>query len=193
MRDRPLPPKPILIPEAAECVFRGELFDVYQWPQTQFDGTVETYEMLKRPDTVYIVAIDGDEIIVVDEEQANGDVRTGKIPGGRVDDSDESILAAAKRELLEETGLEFQDWHLLMISQPEPKIEWFKYVFVAQHKIAEHKPKHDGGERISVRRADFAIMKQKPLWGFRQGEVIFHGESLDEFIRGVEKGARAQS
>lgn len=34
-----IPENAKLIPAEAECKFRGELFDVYQWPQEMFDGS----------------------------------------------------------------------------------------------------------------------------------------------------------
>ena len=38
------------IPINAKKVFQGIIFDVYQWEQKLFDGTVATFEKLKRPD-----------------------------------------------------------------------------------------------------------------------------------------------
>ncbi len=46
MTKRTLPKNAILIPDHATCVFRGMLFDVYQWQQEMFDGSIETFEML---------------------------------------------------------------------------------------------------------------------------------------------------
>ena len=40
-----------LIPPEADCVFRGEIYEVHQWPQKMPDGSVKTFEMLRRPDT----------------------------------------------------------------------------------------------------------------------------------------------
>ena len=54
-----------LIPEEAKKVFQGEIFAVYQWPQEMFDGSFATFEMLRRADTVKILA-------VVTEEEARG-------------------------------------------------------------------------------------------------------------------------
>ena len=57
MTKRTLPDTAILIPDHATCVFHGALFDVYQWQQEMFDGTYETFEMLRRPDTIAVIAI----------------------------------------------------------------------------------------------------------------------------------------
>ena len=89
-----------LIPSNAERVFEGKIFDVYQWRQEMFDGSFATYENLRRPDTVLVIAIDDGKIIINDSNQPHRG-RKYELPGGRVDAKDESILAAAKREMLE--------------------------------------------------------------------------------------------
>lgn len=156
MTERTLPPNAILIPDNAECVFRGVIFDVYQWQQEMFDGSMQTYEMLRRPDSVTVIAIDeNNEIITLTEEQPGGIRREHYIPGGRVDPEDETVLDAAKREFKEETGMEFADWRLLEVVQPEPKIEWFVHVFVARHQVGWTEPKHDVGERITIGRSSY--------------------------------------
>jgi len=155
-----LPKNAILIPESAELVFKGEIFDVYQWQQELYDGTFETFEMLKRPDTVTVIAVDGDEIIVLDEEQPNGIIRRDSLPGGRVDPGEEPV-EAIKRELEEETGCVFNDWKLLSVVQPEKKLEWFKYLYVAFNKTGQFDTKHGAGEKIQVKRISFEGFKSK--------------------------------
>ena len=48
MTERTLPAGAHLIPPEAKCVFRGKIFDVYQWPQRLYDGSTATFEMLRR-------------------------------------------------------------------------------------------------------------------------------------------------
>lgn len=38
------------IPPNAQRVFSGKIFDVYQWPQPLFDGSIATFEVAKRLD-----------------------------------------------------------------------------------------------------------------------------------------------
>ncbi len=156
MTERILPDKAYLIPESADRVFEGEIFDVYQWQQQLFDGNYATYEMLKRPDTVYVVAVDDEgKVIVCDEEQAGGIFRKNHLPAGRVDPEDESVLAAAQRELLEETGWTYRDWKLLEVTQPEIKIEWFVYFFLAQNPVNQIEQNLDAGEKIYPKAISF--------------------------------------
>lgn len=138
-----------MIPPNAKLVFKGVIFDVYQWEQTMFDGSVEIFEKLKRPDTVDVIAVINDKILVLDEIQPHSTAAYQCLPGGRVDPG-EDALTAAKRELLEETGYASDDWELLRERSPIGKIEWVMHSYVARNckKIAEQDL--DAGEKISV-------------------------------------------
>lgn len=106
--------------------------------------------MLRRPDTVMIIALDPDgNVLVNDEQQPGGIVRKNHLPVGRVDPSDESVLAAAQRELREETGYVFADWELLDVVQLDKKMEWFTYLFLAQNALRRMTQNLDVGEDIT--------------------------------------------
>ena len=153
-KNKLIPTNAHLIPEDAKKVFKGEIFEIYQWSQKLFDGTFATFEMARRPDTVVIIPIVGEEIVVIKQLQPGWKETKTTLPGGRVDDF-ESPLDAAKRETLEETGLLFDDWKLIYCEQPEEKIEWFIYVFVANGKVNEKLAHNDGGEQIEVSKLAF--------------------------------------
>lgn len=164
-----------LIPTEANKVFEGEIFDVYQWPQKMFDGSSATFEMLRRPDTVTIIPIVGDKILIIEDDQPH----TGKkmsFPGGRVDKTDISTLEAAKREIKEETGYEFNDWKLVNVTQPHSKLEWFIYFYIAwdSRKVAESHL--DAGERITSNFLQFEEAKE-----FVVTKSGYLGESMDVF------------
>lgn len=138
-----------LIPKNAAIVFHGKIYDVYQWPQKLFNGDTKTFEMLKRPDTVNIIAIK-DGKIVIQKQQQPGSSEFYSFPGGRHDDPNETELTAAKRELLEETGMTFKNYKLINITQPMSKIEWFIYTFLATDFIDQTEQNLDAGEKISM-------------------------------------------
>ena len=153
-----LPSNAILLPDNAERVFDGQIFDVYQWPQQLFDGSMATFEMLKRPDTVQVIAIQGDNLLLINNVQpGRGDKLS--FPGGRVDEEDESWLKAAQRELLEETGLSFAEWRLIWVQQPAPKIEWFTPFYLATQLISESEASPDAGEKITLKWMSFDEVK----------------------------------
>jgi ADP-ribose pyrophosphatase len=144
-----------LIPDQAQQVFGGVIYDVYQWDQTLYDGSSAKFEMLRRPDTVEAICITDDKIIVLDDSQPHyGSKLT--LPGGRVDDSDDSIEAAARREIKEETGYEFGQLKLIRAVQPHFKIEWFIYLFVAWDVSAKGEAHLDAGEKNTVSELSFA-------------------------------------
>lgn len=150
MSTNPLPKKHRLIPKNAKKVFSGVIFDIYQWQQEMFDGTSETFEMAKRSNSVITIGIVDDKILVVNETQPDGLVRQFSLPSGRVDRTDKSALEAARREMLEETGYTFTNWKMLNVSQPQPRTEWFVYLFVAWGVESINEPKLDSGEKIEV-------------------------------------------
>ncbi len=170
-----IPAEAVLIPDNAHQVFSGEIFSVYQWPQQLFDGSTQTFEMLKRSDTVITIAVDGDEIIVIDDEQPHLGTRKS-FPGGRIDDTDKSTLTAAKRELEEETGYVFNDWKLVKVHQPYRKIEWFVYVYVAWNKETKNDVHLDPGERIEVSMLKFDDLKKLVM-----DNIDYLGENKDLF------------
>ncbi|MCL2444710.1 NUDIX hydrolase [Candidatus Saccharibacteria bacterium] len=146
------PPDAILIPAHAEKVFSGKIFDIYQWQQQLFDGSTATFEMAKRPDTVTILAIHDDKIVIINDQQPHRPAHLS-LPGGRHDQPHETELDAAKRELLEETGLSFHSWKLVDCHAPiteTNKIEWLLYTFIAFDFDREVAPHTDPGEKISV-------------------------------------------
>lgn len=138
-----------LIPEQAVCKFHGEIFDVYQWPQEMFDGTTATFELLKRQDTVTTIAIKDDKIIVEYQTQPRQDWLYD-YPGGRHDNPEEDELAAAKRELREETGMSFRNWKLVDVRQPYSKMDWLIYTFIATDFEEQGPQQLDGGEKVEV-------------------------------------------
>lgn len=142
------------IPENAKRVFKGVMFDTYQWEVDGYDGSKKVFEKLKRPDTAMIIPVTEDgKIIIALQEQPHKPPFIGTI-GGRVDEG-EDILEAAKRELLEETGYVAKDWVLFDAVQPVSKIEWAIYTFIAKgcKKVAEQDL--DGAEKIELKFVSF--------------------------------------
>jgi ADP-ribose pyrophosphatase len=69
-------------------------------------------EVLRRPDSVSIVAVDGGELVVVRQTRAGADERTLELPAGSIEDGETPEQCAA-RELVEECGLEAGAWRKL--------------------------------------------------------------------------------
>lgn len=144
---------PNSIPPHARRAFNGEVFKIWQWEQTLFDGSVKIFERAERPPTIIIFAVVGDSIIIQKQTQPQRDVAYFSLPGG-AGEWGEDPLTAAKRELLEETGLVSSDWELLRATTPFSKLVWTIAIFVARD-CREGSPKPEAGERIENFRITF--------------------------------------
>jgi hypothetical protein len=100
----PVPKSKLPIPSHAKKVFEGVIFDVYQWEQKMFDGSVETYEKLKRNGTVEIIAVTKDKKIIVLKESQPARSEFTNLISGRIERG-ETPLETARKELLEEAGM----------------------------------------------------------------------------------------
>jgi ADP-ribose pyrophosphatase YjhB (NUDIX family) len=138
------------IPASAERVFKGVIFDVYQWQQTMFDGSKATFERLKRPSTLTVIAVQDGSIVMAEEQQPDS-AKYLSLFGGRQEEG-EDPLSGAKRELLEEAGLASDDWELYQVYEPVAKIDWRVYVYIARNCRSVAEQKLDAGERITVKK-----------------------------------------
>lgn len=138
------------IPAHAKRVFKGVIFDVYQWEQEMFDGTRSIFEKLKRKDTVVVFPVlPNGRIVLTKQEQSGYSEPFIGATGGRVEEGEE-ILSAAKRELLEESGYEAEEFVLWNAVQPASKIEYVVYTFIAKglKKVADLNL--DAGEKVAL-------------------------------------------
>ncbi|TSC90367.1 MAG: ADP-ribose pyrophosphatase [Microgenomates group bacterium Gr01-1014_5] len=149
---RPLSKQPL--PKEAKRVFKGVIFDVYQWQQKMFDGSVQTFEKLKRKDTVIIIPITEEgKIILIEQEQPARNPFIG-LAGGRINEG-ENIETAACRELLEETGYETDELVFWDAIQPVGKIEWSVFTFIAKNCRRVNEPQLDAGEKMRLKFVTF--------------------------------------
>lgn len=142
------------IPPDAKLVFKGVLFDVYHWQQKMFDGSTQTFEMIKRRPSAIVAPISGDMIYYSFQEQPAKPPFIGLF-GGQVEDG-ETPLECAKRELLEEAGLESKDWEAWFVYNKFGKLDWSIHYFIARDckKVGEGRP--DVGEKIKVCKTDIS-------------------------------------
>lgn len=94
---------------SSENVFDGRLLHVYNDVISLPNGKTSTREYIKHQGAVAVVPVtDDNEIIVVRQYRYPIERVTIEIPAGKLDKGEEP-LAAAKRELSEETGVESAD------------------------------------------------------------------------------------
>jgi ADP-ribose pyrophosphatase len=177
-----IPEGTVLIPPESKRVFKGIIFDVYQWEQEQFDGTYQTFEMLKRPDTVQILAIKDGKLVIQEQEQPHSGVFYD-FPSGRHDVESENELEGAKRELLEETGMQFARWKLVHCTQPSRKMDYFIYTFVATEFIDQVEQRLDPGEKITIMLKTFDEVKSL----LQNKKALYMGNRVLRMVRSFDE------
>lgn len=160
------------IPHNAARVFQGKIFEVWQWEQKLYDGSMATFEMLRRPNTANVIATVGDKVVICEQRQPDRQHAYLSLPGGRCE-WEEDPLAAAKRELLEETGYVSDDWEVFGEHAPEAKIDWTIFTYVARNCRKVQEPQLDAGEEITLRLLTFdEFLALSDDARFHEGETI---------------------
>ncbi|MFA5925904.1 MAG: NUDIX domain-containing protein [Parcubacteria group bacterium] len=172
-----MPRKKKSLPKNARQVFRGVIFDVWQWKQRMFDGSHATFEKLKRADTVNVIGVVGKKIIVLRQKQPDWKMHKNTLAGGRVEEG-EAPLQAAKRELLEETGYVSKEWALWKKIDPYEKIVWTVHSFIARDCIKKQDPDPDAGEKLESKLVTF-----EELLKLSDDPSFYEGELKNSFLR----------
>lgn len=179
------------LPKGAKKVFQGIIFDIYQWEQEQFNGTYKTFELVKRKDSVQIIATHKEKIMLFNEEQPF----MGKfisLPGGICEDEDP--IKDVKRELEEETGMrskEIEHWKTTNMSS---KVQWKNHYYFARNCEIKTQKRLEAGEKIEPFFVDFEEFIQIVLSKeFRNKEFTYMmmkmkiNETLNEFKKQIFK------
>lgn len=172
------------IPEKAQKVFTGILFDVWQWEQEMYDGSIEVFEKVSRRPSVGVLPITKEHKIVLTVQEQPGMQEFISLVGGIVDPN-ENISVAAHRELREEVGAVTNDMELWYSVQPVTKVEWPIYLFVARNceQISDITP--DAGEKIKLKYVTWEeFLSIIYLDKFRDKELSLH---LMKLMKNKEK------
>jgi len=108
-KDRPAQTKIL----ASDTVFEGKIWDVAR-ETFDYNGGQLTREFVKHPGAVAVLAIDANQrVLMICQYRHPVRSHLWEIPAGLLDVPGEDRLAAAKRELLEETGHAAATWEKL--------------------------------------------------------------------------------
>ena len=90
-------------------------------------------------------------------------------------DEGEDILAAAKRELLEESGYEAEEFILWDAQHPTSKIDWVVYTFIAKGLRKIDEAHLDSGEKIELMFVTLdELIEEGIKKNFSEREIVNH-------------------
>ena len=140
----------------SRLAYEGRIFSVYTEHVREPNGVEATRDVVRHNGSVVILAVDEttnprDPLIVVERQFRHAaDQYLLELPAGRVDPG-ENTLAAAKRELIEETGYRARKWTRMVRYFASPGFvgEWMEIFLATGIRAGNAEPEDD--ERIEVR------------------------------------------
>ena len=140
---------------SSKLAYNGRVFQVYTDKVQEPNGTINTRDVIRHNGSVVILAVDesknpNDPDIILERQyrHAAGQFLL-ELPAGRVEPG-ESTLAAAKREMIEETGYRAKRWTLLTKYFASPGFlgEWMQIYLARDIREGNAKPEPD--EHIEI-------------------------------------------
>ncbi len=87
-------------------------------------AVIDPYYLLHYPEWVHVVALTPERQMILVRQYRHGTKRMSlELPGGMMDATDQDAEAAARRELLEETGYTADVFHPVCVLDPNPAIQ----------------------------------------------------------------------
>jgi 8-oxo-dGTP pyrophosphatase MutT (NUDIX family) len=137
---------------------RCRVFDLDRVRYAPPDGRPEAdFFVVEAPDWINVIALTGDaRVVLVRQFRFGTDSFTLEIPGGMCDGG-EAPLAAAKRELREESGYVSDDWVDLGWVHPNPAVQTNRcHTFLARAARRVGDPEPDPHEAFEITTAPLA-------------------------------------
>jgi ADP-ribose diphosphatase len=137
---------------ASEPVYRTPIFDLHRRRSQHPHRGDRDFFVLEAPHWVNIIPITRSREVVMVRQYRHGiGAFTLEIPGGMMDPGESEPMAAARREMLEETGYDSADIVDLGRVHPNPAIQPnYCYFFAARGVRKVRKPQLDATEETEV-------------------------------------------
>ena len=160
----------------SRIVFRGPLFRVTSDTVAEPGGAVVRRDVVRHPGSVVVLAVDdgarGPRVLLERQYRHAANGFLWELPAGRIDRG-ESALAAARRELLEETGYTARRWKRALVFYSSPGfLDETMNVYVARGlKAGRARPQAD--ELISTRLFPLSTAVRRATRGaIRDGKTL---------------------
>ena len=165
-----LPPKATVV--SSQTVFEGPLFSVVRSKLREPSGRTGIRDVVRHSGSVVILAVDetdAQDPIVIMERQYRMTAKQylWELPAGRREPGEE-VLAAAKRELIEETGYRAKSWKKLVRFYASPGFvgEWMEIWLARGIKAGAAEPEYD--EHIQIVPMRLSVMLKR----IREGKIL---------------------
>ena len=99
---------------SSETVYRGRVVALRRDIVSMPGGTTSQRDVVVHPGAVGVVALDGDQVLLVTQYRHPVLRPLDELPAGLLDVDGEPALDAAKRELAEEAGYAAETWNVLV-------------------------------------------------------------------------------
>jgi len=141
--------------ESSKLAYEGSLFRVFSDEVVEPGGAKVQRDVIRHNGSVVILAVDDsksgkDPLIVIERQYRHAAGQfLYEVPAGKVDEG-EDRLAAAKRELIEETGFRAKKWTKLIRYFASPGFlgEWMQVYLAEGLTTGEAKPEDD--EKLEI-------------------------------------------
>ena len=173
--------------------FHGRVFNITSDEIEEPGGVKVRREIVRHPGSVVIMAVKdsnsktGPLLLLERQYRYAADARVWELPAGRIDPG-ESHLAAAKRELLEETGFTASKWQSALKFYPSPGfLDELMHVFLARD-LQAGKAQPEDDERITVRFFPLPQVVKMALSGkIIDGKTLASIFWLERFVRSLSR------
>ena len=137
---------------SSDVVYDGRIISVRRDVVRMPAGTTAQRDVVVHPGAVGVIALRGDDVLLVNQYRHPVGRRLDELPAGLLDVDGESYVRAAQRELMEEAGLAAGTWHVLVdvLTSPGMTNEAIRlYLARDVHEVERDVQEHEEAEMTS--------------------------------------------
>ena len=148
----------------SESVYRNEFIEVFRDEIVQPDGADGEYATVEiKPGVCALVIDDAENVYLINQFRYALGAESLEVIAGRMESGDP--LENAKREVMEELGIEAEEWIDLGTTETDTSIVRLKAHFFVARKLKFTEPQREGTETIKTVKLSFDGAVEKVLSG----------------------------